>query len=74
MIDLPEAVFEALRSRAIQQDSSVEAVILQVIERAVTERRYSAEAERRVQLPLVPTKRPGTLRSLTGGEIDNLFG
>jgi hypothetical protein len=73
-IDLPEPVFEALQSRAEEQDSSVEAIILKVIENAIAPVRGSIHPRNRVQLPLVPSSRPGTLRSMTGGEIDDILG
>jgi len=72
-IDLPEPVFEA-RDRAAQQDSSVETVILNVIENAIAPAPRSADGPTRVRLPIVPSKRPGTLRSMTGGEIDDILG
>jgi len=74
VIDLPEPIFEALQSRAGEQGSSIEAVILQVIENAIEPMRTNAKGIRRVQLPLVPSNRPGTLRSMTGSEIDEILG
>ncbi len=73
-IDLPDSVFAALQSRATLEASSVEAVILQVIESAIAPQLAPADGQRRVQLPLVQSKRPGTLGSMTGAEIDNLLG
>jgi plasmid stability protein len=73
-IDLPEPVFGALRERAAEQGSSVEAVILEVIENALEPARRWADSRMRVRLPLVLSRRPGTLRSMTGGEIDDILG
>ncbi len=74
-IDLREPIFEALQSRAGQEGSSVEAVILQVIQSAVVPIGTKASISgNRVHLPLVPSKRPGTLRSMTGAEIDEILG
>jgi hypothetical protein len=73
-IDLPQPIFAALQSRAGQEGSSIEAVILQVIQRAVGPVGTSATDGTKVHLPLVPAKRPGTLRSMTGGEIDEILG
>jgi len=71
---LPEQIFEALQSRAAQQSSNVQAVILQVIENALGAPPNTVENGRRVQLPLVLSKHPGALRWMTGTEIDDILG
>jgi hypothetical protein len=73
-IDLPEPIFAALQRRAGQQGSSLEDVILQAIENAISPIGVPAGDGQRVHLPLVPSKRPGTLRSMTGAEIDDILG
>jgi len=71
---LPEPIFEALQSLAAQQGSDVQAVILQVIENALGAPPNTVKNGRRVRLPLVLSKHPGALRSMTGAEIDDVLG
>ena len=73
-IDLPEPIFAALQDRAGLKGTSVEDFILQVIENAIEPVRAPIHERKRVRLPLVLSKRPGTLRSMTGGEIDDMLG
>jgi hypothetical protein len=70
----PSNPFEALQSRAAQQGSNVQAVILQVIENALGTSPNPAKNSERVQLPLLLSKHPGALRSMTGAEIDDILG
>ena len=73
-IDLPEGVFQALQSRAGQEGSSLEDVIVHVLEEAIEPGRTIVPQGKRLSLPLVISKSPGTLRSMTGGEIDEILG
>ena len=73
-IDFPEPIFEALQSRSAEQGSNVQAVILQVIENALGTSPNTGKNSERVQLPLVLSKHPGALRSMTGAEIDDILG
>jgi hypothetical protein len=49
-------------------------VILQVIENALGTSPNTGKNSERVQLPLVLSKHPGALRSMTGAEIDDILG
>lgn len=60
-VDIPDALYRRLKSRAAVEGRSVRALLTEAAERAVEEGR----AKRRVKLPLVPSAAPGTL------EIDN---
>jgi len=73
-IDLPERVFHALQSRAGQEGSSLEDVIVHVLEKETEPKRTVVPEGKRVCLPLVMSKSPGALRSLTSGEIDEILG
>jgi len=73
-IELPEPVFQVLQARAEEQRSSLEAVILEAIEKEIAPRPTHAEAQGRVSLPLIRSRHPGSLHSLTSGEIDDLLG
>ena len=72
-IDLPDNVFVALQTRAAQQGSSVQALILQAIEREIGRSFLTPPQRRHVQLPLIRSRQPGSLPSLTNAEIDALL-
>ena len=72
-IELPEPVFHALEAQAVQEGSSVQSVILQAIERQLM-RADNPSKRRRIQLPLLRSNRPGSLRSLTNADIDEILG
>jgi plasmid stability protein len=59
-VDIPDAMYRRLKARAATQGTSAKALILSGVEQVL-----GAEAtapRQRVDLPLVPSKRPGTLR------------
>ena len=74
MIELPEPVFQILQARAEQRSSSIQAVILEAIEKEIAPRPARAEVQGRVSLPLIRSCRPGSSHSLTNAEIDDLLG
>ncbi|MGA7235692.1 MAG: hypothetical protein WBY44_08435 [Bryobacteraceae bacterium] len=74
MIDLPEPVFEILQARAEQRSSTIQAVILEAIEKEIGHEPMPAEMKGRVSLPLIRSSRPGSLHSLTNAEIDEILG
>lgn len=72
-IDLPDRLIDALELRAQERHSSVQAVALEAIESGMA-RSHSEDAHgRRVQLPLIRSTNPGSLRSLTNAEIDGIL-
>jgi hypothetical protein len=73
-IELPEPVFQSLLALADQQGSSLQAVILEAIKKEIAEGPTPDERRRRVSLPLVRSGHPGSLRSLTNAEVDDLLG
>jgi len=58
-IDIPDAVYRQLKSRAARDGSSTRALILKGVREVLKSERRSAGAP--VSLPLVRSKRPGTL-------------
>jgi hypothetical protein len=58
-VDIPDAMYRRLRARAATEGKSTRALILRGVERVLGGQPASS---RRVALPLVPSKRPGTLR------------
>jgi len=81
-IDLPPNIVEILEHRAAKMESSLEVAVVEVLKGALAplltdSNKPSANSARatgrRVQLPLIRSSHPGTLRSLTGPEIDDLL-
>jgi hypothetical protein len=62
-VDIPDALYRELKSKAAREKRSVEELILRGVE--VELRPRSKKRTRRVTFPLIPSKRPGTL------DIDN---
>ena len=73
-IELPEKVFHLLQARAEQRSSTIQAVILEAIQKEIADAPAPAEVKRRVSLPLIRSSRPGSLHSLTNTEVDDIFG
>lgn len=62
-VDIPDALYRELKSKAAREKRSVKELILRGVE--VELRPRSKKRARRVSFPLVPSKKPGTL------DIDN---
>jgi hypothetical protein len=73
-IELPIDLADALRERAAERHSTVQAIAIEAIEKEVVRGSSRSVSARRVQLPLIRSCRPGSLRSMTGAEIDELPG
>jgi len=59
-IDIPDPVYRRLKSRAAREGSSAKKLILQGVEQVLRDKRGKA-GRKRVRLPIVRSKRPGTL-------------
>ncbi len=72
-IELPAHVISALENRARELHSSVQDVAIEAIEKDMA--RFEMEATRghRVRLPLIRSRNPGSLHSLTNAEIDGIL-
>jgi len=58
-VDIPDQMYRRLRGRAAREGRSAKDLILRGIERILTDERRSSG--RRVTLPIVRSKRPGTV-------------
>jgi hypothetical protein len=58
-IDIPDAMYRRLRARAAREGSSAKALILRGVEEILSDR---VTASRRVTLPIVPSRKPGSVR------------
>jgi len=70
-IDIPDATYRRLKSKAASEGRSVKALLLDAAEVVIGGRRQPAA--RRVTLPLVVSKRPGSLR-LDNARIYDVIG
>ncbi len=59
-VDIPDPVYRRLKSRAASEGSSAKELILRGVEHVLKEGRR--KSRRRIKLPLVRSKRPGTLQ------------
>ena len=73
-IELPEPVFHLLQARAEQRSSSIQAVILEAIQKEIARGPAPGEVKGRVSLPVIRSSRPGSLHSLTNTGIDDILG
>ena len=73
-IELPDQLFEALESRARELHSSVQAVVIEAIEKDIARSGSQGARGRRVRLPLIRSANPGSLQSLTNADIDGILG
>jgi hypothetical protein len=60
-IDIPASLYQRLKARAANEGSSAKRLILRGVEQVLREKR-AAHSRKRIKLPLVASKRPGTVR------------
>ena len=58
-VDIPDALYRKLKAKAASQGRSVKELILLGVEQHLDEKRRPRK--RRVTLPIIPSKRPGSL-------------
>ena len=59
-VDIPDAVYRRLKARAAREGLSAKALILRGVVRVLKEQ--PRRSHRRVTGPIVPSRRPGTMR------------
>jgi len=59
-VDMPDLTYRQLKARAARNGQTVKALILQGVEQVLAP--AAPAASRRVQLPLIRSKRPGSIR------------
>jgi hypothetical protein len=59
-VDIPDPVYRRLKSRAAREGTTAKELILRGVEQVLQE--SQRKPRRRVKLPLVPSKSPGTLQ------------
>ncbi len=70
-IDIPDAMYRRLKARAVAEGKPAKALILQGVEQVLAPKRTTAG--QRIQLPLIPSKRPGSLRLDNARIYDIIF-
>lgn len=73
-VELPEPIFLKLRARAEHEKSSIEALIVEAVEKEIGVAPEQDRPRTRISLPLIPSSNPGALRSMTNSEIDDILG
>jgi len=57
-VDIPDPLYRELKGKAASEGRSVKELILRSVEQELKSRRRS---QRRVSLPIIPSKRPGSV-------------
>lgn len=70
-VDIPDAIYRQLKSRAAQQGCSVKELILRGVEAELSGAK-SGETKRRIALPLVKSKRTGSL-TLSNKQVNEIL-
>jgi len=68
-IDIPDALYRRLKARAAAEGKPAKALILKAVEQAID---APQRPKRRIVIPVIRSKQPGTLR-LTNAQIDDLI-
>jgi hypothetical protein len=71
-VDLPDPLFREMKSLAARQGRSMKELLVEAIESKIakTGRR---SARHSIKLPLIRSKNPGALRSMTNADIEDLL-
>ena len=73
-IEVPGPLFREMKSVAARRRTNLKAFVLGAIERETARLRASEKKRHSVRLPLVRSKHPGALKSMTNAEIEDLLG
>ena len=73
-IEVPGPMFREIKSIAARRGTSLKEFVLRAIEREVARLRKNERKRHSVRLPLVRSKHPGALKSMTNAEIEDLLG
>jgi len=68
-IDIPDALYRRLKARAAAEGKPAKTLILKAVEQAMD---APQRPKRRIVIPVIHSKQPGTLR-LTNAQIDDLI-
>lgn len=68
-IDIPDGLYRRLKARAAAEGKPAKALILKAVEQAMD---APQRTKRRIVIPVIHSKQPGTLR-LTNAQIDDFI-
>jgi hypothetical protein len=69
-IDIPDALYRRLKARAASEGKPAKALVLQAVEQILT---ATPPAKRKIVIPVIPSKHPGTLTLDNARIYDLLF-
>jgi hypothetical protein len=69
-VEIPDELFLQIKLRAIEERVTLKEFLVRAAERELV--RGAGENRTRISFPLIPSRHPGVLRSLTNAEIDEL--
>lgn len=69
-VEIPDDLFRQIKLRAIEERVTLKEFLVRAAESALV--RGTGKTRTRISFPLVPSRHPGVLRSLTNAEIDEL--
>ncbi len=72
-IDLPDPVFREMKVLAARRGASLKEFVRRAIEKEVSRARQDPRQRFSVRLPLIPSRRPGVLPSMTNAQIEDLL-
>jgi hypothetical protein len=70
-VDIPDPIYRQLKARAAREGSSAKKLILRGVEQLLRGDSRKA-SDKRVKLPIIPSKRPGTLQ-IDNAAIDDIL-
>lgn len=72
-IEVPDGMFREMKALAARQGRSMKQFVLRAIQKEVGKARQGRRKRFSVKLPLVRSRRPGALRSMTNAQIEDLL-
>jgi hypothetical protein len=73
-LEIPDELAAILQVLASRRHSSLQEEALRALENVFFKQQAPQPTDARVQLPLIHSSAPGTFRSLTNAEIDEILG
>jgi hypothetical protein len=73
-IEIPDMMFREAKSLAARSGKSLRSFVVRAIEKEVARSRQAAKRRYHVKLPLLKSKHPSTIKSMTNAEIEDLLG
>ena len=71
-IDIPDVIFRRVKATAALEGKTLRAFVADALAKALRDRKGAKGTPTRVQLPLIRSKRPGTLRLTSAAVADAL--